>query len=261
MKTVHEIARLSGVSRRTLQYYDEIGLLTPCSLTEAGYRQYDEENLLRLWQILFYKELGLSLSDIKKALDGSKASVNSLLSRQKQVLLAKQAQLAQIMKSIDKILEGHFEIMMLRDFDNSPGETEETPYAEAAEQRRPSGGLFNELFHPLAHYKMQKEEKFRMSAIMDKYSDLRKTDWESICRQAEEVGEMFYRAMPEGPDSAAAEAAVAAFAKFVLPLMGCGSGELSEIGQAYLRDKTNVNQKLPGLAEFVNAAFVHYVRK
>ena len=62
MKSVNEVSKLSGVSRRTLQYYDEIGLLPPSAVKESGYRQYNDESLRRLWTILFYKELGFSLT-------------------------------------------------------------------------------------------------------------------------------------------------------------------------------------------------------
>jgi Predicted transcriptional regulators len=261
MKTVHEVSLLSGVSRRTLQYYDEIGLLTPCSVTEAGYRQYDDQNLLRLWQILFYKELGFSLEDIKTALDGSKESENNLLRKQKQVLVEKQAQLEQMTKSIDSILDGHFEITMLKNFNNSKIEATKKMYAKIAEQRMQNGDVFYGIFHPLGQYKMQKGRKFSMSVIMSKFSDVQKTDWDSIRRRCEEIGAMFYEAMPDGPDSESAEAAVIAFEKFILPLMQCEANELPEIGKAYLNDKKIVNQKIPGLAEFINEAIIHHSSK
>ena len=65
MYTVHEVSRLTGVSIRTLQYYDEIGLLPPASHTEAGYRLYDESTLERLQQILLFRELEFPLKEIK----------------------------------------------------------------------------------------------------------------------------------------------------------------------------------------------------
>lgn len=60
MMTVKQVANLTGVSVRTLQFYDEIGLLKPAGLTEAGYRLYDENTLETLQQILFFKELDLT---------------------------------------------------------------------------------------------------------------------------------------------------------------------------------------------------------
>ena len=72
MKTISQIAKLSGISVRTLQYYDEIGLLKPSNLSESGYRLYDEEALGKLQQILTLKELDFSLKEIQQLLSGVK---------------------------------------------------------------------------------------------------------------------------------------------------------------------------------------------
>ena len=69
MLTVKEVSRISGVSVRTLHYYDEIGLLTPSGITDARYRLYDDTALERLSQILFFRELAFSLKEIKEILD------------------------------------------------------------------------------------------------------------------------------------------------------------------------------------------------
>lgn len=68
MMTVNDVSKLSGVSIKTLQYYDKIGLLKPKAYSSAGYRLYDEENLDKLQQILFFKELEFPLKEIKKIL-------------------------------------------------------------------------------------------------------------------------------------------------------------------------------------------------
>ncbi|MCI8497096.1 MAG: MerR family transcriptional regulator, partial [Clostridiales bacterium] len=66
--TSHELSRLAGVSTRTLRYYDRIGLLAPCRISDAGYRMYDRDKADILWQILFYRRLGLPLAQIKELL-------------------------------------------------------------------------------------------------------------------------------------------------------------------------------------------------
>ena len=68
MRTISQVAELTGISIRTLQYYDEIALLKPSKLTESGYRLYDDEALQKLQQILFFKELGFKLKEIKEIL-------------------------------------------------------------------------------------------------------------------------------------------------------------------------------------------------
>ena len=69
MKSVHEVSQLTGISKRTLQYYDEIGLLPPSQRTEAGYRLYDDDALERLQQILLFRSLEFPLKDIQAILD------------------------------------------------------------------------------------------------------------------------------------------------------------------------------------------------
>lgn len=69
MRTIHEVSKLAGVSIRTLQYYDKIGLLHPAEYTESGYRLYDDADLERLQQILLYRELEFSLKDIKEIIN------------------------------------------------------------------------------------------------------------------------------------------------------------------------------------------------
>ena len=79
MKTVKEVSRLTGVSVRTLHHYDAIGLLKPTQVTEAGYRLYDGAALERLYMILVYRELGLSLKAIGDILDAPDYDRNRVL--------------------------------------------------------------------------------------------------------------------------------------------------------------------------------------
>ena len=71
MMTVNEVSKLAGVSIRTLQYYDKIGLLKPARYTESGYRLYDDTGLERLQQILLFRELEFPLKEIKEIIPGS----------------------------------------------------------------------------------------------------------------------------------------------------------------------------------------------
>jgi DNA-binding transcriptional MerR regulator len=82
VKTVKEMAALTGVSPRTLRYYDSIGLLKPAQVTEAGYRLYDDAALERLHMIIVYRELGLSLNEISAILDAADYDRNRVLEHQ-----------------------------------------------------------------------------------------------------------------------------------------------------------------------------------
>ncbi|MBM7871328.1 DNA-binding transcriptional MerR regulator [Clostridium pascui] len=88
--TVKEIAELTGVTVKTLHHYHKIGLLVPCKMTEAGYRLYGVEELQRLQQILFYRELDFSLKDIKKALEDEPSRIECLIDQQKLLIARKQ---------------------------------------------------------------------------------------------------------------------------------------------------------------------------
>ena len=93
MKTVKEIAKQTGVSVRTLHHYDAIGLLKPTSVTEAGYRLYDEDALMRLYLIIVYRELGFSLKKISQILDAPDFDRNNALDDQIALLEQKREQL------------------------------------------------------------------------------------------------------------------------------------------------------------------------
>ena len=89
MMTVHKVSKLSGVSIRTLQYYDKIGLLPPTEYTDAGYRLYDDKALETLQQILLFRELEFPLKDIKKIISGPDFDRNKALAQQIELLKLK----------------------------------------------------------------------------------------------------------------------------------------------------------------------------
>ena len=93
MRTVNEVSKLTGVSVRTLHHYDEIGLLKPTSVTEAGYRMYDDTALERLQHILLFRELQFPLKDIKKILDSPDFDRNKALEQQIELLMMKKEHL------------------------------------------------------------------------------------------------------------------------------------------------------------------------
>ena len=104
MKTVKEISQITGISVRTLHYYDEIGLLKPTAKTEAGYRLYDDKALETLRQILFFREFDIPLKKIRSLLDAPDLDERQILKMQKQMLTAKRDRIDRIIASIDNIL-------------------------------------------------------------------------------------------------------------------------------------------------------------
>ncbi len=106
MKTVKDVSEISGVSIRTLRYYDEIGLLKPTELSDAGYRLYDNKALERLQEIMFFKELEIPLEDIKKIMDSPNYDKEQALLTQKNLLEQKRNRLNGIIELISDVMKG-----------------------------------------------------------------------------------------------------------------------------------------------------------
>lgn len=119
MKTVTEVSRLAGVSVKTLHHYDEIGLLKPTKVTEAGYRLYDEEALERLYLILVFRELGLSLKDIGDILAAPDHIRNRTIEQQIRLMQKKIDQLQNRITLAKGILLTGGNYMNLKGFDPS----------------------------------------------------------------------------------------------------------------------------------------------
>lgn len=106
MRTVKEISKVTGISVRTLHYYDEIGLLKPTEKSEAGYRLYDDKALETLQQILFFREFDIPLKEIKAVMDNPSLDRNRILQMQRKMLVMKKERMERLISSIDDILKG-----------------------------------------------------------------------------------------------------------------------------------------------------------
>ncbi len=106
MKTVKEVSELTGISVRTLHYYDEIGLFKPTEVKETGYRFYDDKAIDKLGQILVFRELDLPLADIKLIMDNPDLDRNTVLAKQREMLCLKKQRIERIIASIDEMLKG-----------------------------------------------------------------------------------------------------------------------------------------------------------
>ncbi|MBQ8994660.1 MAG: MerR family transcriptional regulator [Oscillospiraceae bacterium] len=118
MMTVHEVSRLTGVSVRTLQYYDQIGLLHPSEYTEAGYRLYNEKSLEKLQQILLFRELQFPLKDIAKIVNREDFDRRKALDQQIRLLTLKKDHLDGLI-SLAKKIQSKEDVMSFKEFDTS----------------------------------------------------------------------------------------------------------------------------------------------
>jgi DNA-binding transcriptional MerR regulator len=114
--SVNQLAKMAGVSVRTLHHYDRFGLLKPSVRTEARYRLYGKDELIRLQQILFYKELDFSLADIRRILNDPNFDRVTALESHRHALERRRDKLTTLLGTIDKtILELKGEQIMMTD--------------------------------------------------------------------------------------------------------------------------------------------------
>ncbi len=106
MKTVKDVLEITGISIRTLRYYDEIGLLKPTKLTNSGYRLYDNKALEKLQEIMFFRELEIPLVDIKKIMENPNYDKEQMLLTQKKILEKKRNRLNGIIELITDVMKG-----------------------------------------------------------------------------------------------------------------------------------------------------------
>jgi DNA-binding transcriptional MerR regulator len=102
--TVQKLGSLAGISTRTLRYYDEIGILTPARISSSGYRIYGQKEVDRLQQILFYRELGVSLDSIKDIVSAPSFDGANALMEHREKLLEKREQLDVLIANVDKTI-------------------------------------------------------------------------------------------------------------------------------------------------------------
>ena len=136
--TVGEVARLSGVTVRTLHHYDRIGLLPPSSRTDAGYRLYTAEDLERLQLILLYRELGGSLEEIATALASGRDRLEVLQS-QRERLLVEQRRVLDLVAAVDFAIGAERSGVRMNEKDMFEvfGDFDPTEYADEARERWP----------------------------------------------------------------------------------------------------------------------------
>lgn len=119
--TVQKLGRLAGVSTRTLRYYDEIGILKPARMSSSGYRIYGQAEVDKLQQILFYRELGVSLERIKQIVNSPSFNAAQALKEHREHLLDKRKQLDTLIANVEKTIASHEGRMTMSDKEKFEG--------------------------------------------------------------------------------------------------------------------------------------------
>ena len=238
---IKEFSRFTGVSVRTLHYYDEIGLLKPAQVDRAtGYRYYDEHSLLRMQEILFYRELDFSLKSIEKILSSPNYDKTQALKEQKKLLILKKERLERLISAIDGAMKGE---NVMNAFDNTEFE----------------------------NYKAEAREKWGNTDAYKEHSEktkgYSKDKWNSMAAGMDAIMGQFASVMQNGDaaDSAAAQDIVKALQSHITEnYYTCTKEILFGLGQMYVADdrfRQNIDRHGDGNAAFICQAIAAYCRK
>jgi len=245
MYTVKQLSQLAGVTPRTLHHYDAIGLLKPSRVGDNGYRYYGEESLLRLQQILLYRELDLPLEDIRRIMGRRDFDVLGALQSHKEALQKQAARIDRLLSTVDDTIQNLKGEKPMSDKGYFAGFTEEEQegYAREAE-------------------KMYDPETVRESNRKWKsYSAAKK---ESILKEGNAVYVDMIAAIPKGADSPEAQSIVERWRKHMDYFWTPNLDQLAALAEGYVTDarfKANFDQMDSRLAEFMREAVKAYVAK
>lgn len=232
---IKEFAELTGVSVRTLHYYDEIGLLKPSFVDEQnGYRFYDENSLERMQEILFYRELDFPLKSIAEILASPNYDKQKALAEQKRLLTIKKNRLERLIAALEQAEKG--EITMSA-FDNSEYETARQQYEDEAKQRWGDTDAYKESQAKKAGYSKDKwnDVLAGMNGVFAEFAACKKCG--------------------DGADSDTAQQLVKKLQDYITSnFYHCTDDILAGLGQMYVCDerfRNNIDSHGEGTAEFV----------
>lgn len=245
---VKEVAEMAGIAVRALHYYDHIGLLKPESVSPAGYRLYSKRDLERLQQVLFYKELGFSLHEIKRVIDEPGFDRIQALMQHKSLLLEKAKRLERLIetvgKTIDSIRGGQRMDMeeMLGAFDMSEIERHKQKYAEITKQRYGHSDTYKE--------------------CVSKTSKYTEGDWATIIKRGNQIYVKIASLMDTGPTDPRVQEAIAEWRQHITDnFYDCSLEVFRGLGDLYVEDErftASIDGIKPGLSAFLRDAMHAY---
>lgn len=242
---IKEFADLTGVSVRTLHYYDEVGLLKPCFVDEQnGYRFYDEASSERMQEILFYRELDFPLKSIEEILASPNYDKQKALAEQKRLLTMKKERLERLIAALEQAEKG--EITMSA-FDNSEYETARQQYEDEVKQRWGVTDAYKESQAKTADYSKDKWNDVLggLNGVFAEFAECKKCG--------------------ESADGDAAHRLVKKLQGYITAnFYHCTNDILAGLGQMYVCDerfKKNIDSHGEGTAEFVSEAIKIYCKK
>lgn len=236
-------AQLTGVSVRTLHYYDEIGLLKPAFVDEQnGYRDYDEKSLERMIELLFYRELDFSLKSILEILSSPDYDKAAAIRKQKELLTLKKERLERLISALDEAEKGE---IPMNTFNNNEYEAARRQYADEAKQRWGKTDAYKESEQKTAGYSADKwgDVNAGLDAALGEFASVKDS------------------AIPE---SEAAQLLVKKLQQYITDnFYTCTNEILAGLGQMYVADerfKHNIDKNGTGTAEFISEAIKIYCK-
>ncbi|MDD3362125.1 MAG: MerR family transcriptional regulator [Hespellia sp.] len=241
-KSISEMAKMSGVSVRTLHYYDEINLLKPSEvISETGYRYYDEDSLVKLQQILFYRELDFSLKEIMKMMKASDYNKEEAFIRQRELLKLKRKRLDQLIGLLDANLEG-VNTMSFQEFDTTEIEEAKEKYAKEVKDRWGTTDAYTQSQKKTAGYG--------------------KDDWKKVTEQMDELLKEFAQHLGESPQCEEVQVLVGQWQQHITDTYyDCTKEVLAGLGQMYVADERftkNMDKFGAGTAKLISDAIAVY---
>src|SRR6266496_2146666 len=243
MFTVKQLSQLAGVTPRTLHHYDEIGLLKPSRVGDNGYRYYGEESLLRLQQILFYRELDIPLEDIKKIMGRRDFDIVGALHNHKEALQKQATRLNRLIGTVDNTidyLKGNKQMSNKQLFE-AFSEEQQVEYEKEV---------------------MQKYDPATVKASVKKWKEYTAAEKKRIGEEGNAVYRDILAAMPKGASSPEAQAGVERWRRHIEYFWVPDDEQLSGLADLYNEDsrfKANFDKIDPRLAEFMCEAVKIYV--
>jgi DNA-binding transcriptional MerR regulator len=241
--TVRQLATLAGVSVRTLHHNDQIGLLRPAERTEAGYRLYGEGDLLRLQQILLYKELDFPLDDIQRMLDRPGFDLVDALGSHRRNIEQRIERLERLLTTIDKTMEGlKGERMALTDAELYEGLTK-----EQAER-----------------YEREARATYDPERVAESYRRIRKmtpAQWKDVKAEGQAISVAMAGLMDKQPGDPEVQKAVARHHAWIECFYSAPANVYGGLGKHYAEHpefRANYEKVAVGLADFMNAAIAYY---
>lgn len=241
---INEAAKLTGLTVRTLHYYDQIGLLSPGKTPGAGYRDYSDADLAVLQQILFYRELDFPLGEIKDIMANPAYSREDALKKQRVLLTQKRDRLDRLIGLLDRTAEGGT-TMSFKEFDSSEIEETKKAYAREAKERWGDTPAY-------AQYEARTKG----------YED---AQWQLLGRQGDALLKEIAACRQEDPAGAQARDLVKQWQDYITRnYYTCTDEILAGLGQMYVADgrfTQNMDRFGQGTAEFLSRAIAHYCAK